>query len=142
MCLRVGQEELSGKCNLAVSTRQPDLPDFTKDGSLLPEVQARRLSNVRTGLGGDSYFSGVLEICLGWARAPLRTWSWVTSDLGRRLIYRASDRELVDSGSKAGAAAARRGALLQVPTAELAGGGFGHFQVSGDDRQTVALLCH
>lgn len=61
------------------------------------------------------------------------------SDLGRRLEYMGSSPhglELKDLNL------GRAAEKLSVPTAELAGGGFGHFQVSGDDRQAVTLLGH
>lgn len=121
----MGQGEPTAKHKLAASTRQPDLPDFTPfgqiaSGSLLPEAGARTALDVSPGRG---------------VTAPLRTWSWVASDLVHRLIYRARD-------PGAGGLRLHGWHHLPVPTAELAGGGFGHVQVSGDDRQTIALLCH
>jgi hypothetical protein len=65
-------------------------------------------------------------------------WSWGTSDLGRKPGYMGRARGLELKDLHLG----RTARTLPVHTAELAGGDFGHFQVSGDDRQTVTLLGH
>ena len=43
-------------------------------------------------------------------------------------------------GSRAAAPQVDNSSL--VPTAEVTGGGFGQFQISGDDGQSVAFLSH